>query len=164
MIRFSNGTPQALWYSQHAGGEAFTYEATEKQGKRPVAYSAKGTHAVYAIAGSVPPHPYTNTHSLVLYSMLTSQRPRPHNPPPQPPRRLCSRSHRPGHPLGSDTQRIRIRLRPRDADVHAVRQPRQPHASQLALLQRPVGRPRAPRRTGDLWRGQVRGWAEWAQV
>jgi hypothetical protein len=49
--RFSKGVPQALWYSQHAGGEAFTYGATEKQGQRPVAYSGKGTHAVYAIPG-----------------------------------------------------------------------------------------------------------------
>lgn len=51
MIRFSNGSPQAIWYSQHAGGQAFTYDATEKQGKRPYAYSAKGTHAVYVMAG-----------------------------------------------------------------------------------------------------------------
>ncbi|KAL3471282.1 hypothetical protein BJX99DRAFT_250541 [Aspergillus californicus] len=51
MIRFQNGTPQAIWYSQHARGQAFTYQATEKDGKRPIAYSGKGTHAVYAIAG-----------------------------------------------------------------------------------------------------------------
>ncbi|PYI14886.1 hypothetical protein BO99DRAFT_369416 [Aspergillus violaceofuscus CBS 115571] len=52
MIRFEKGVPRSLWYSQHAGGQAFTYEATEKKGKRPIAYSANGTHAVYAIAGS----------------------------------------------------------------------------------------------------------------
>jgi hypothetical protein len=51
MIRFLNGIPQALWFSQHASGEAFTYDATEKNGQRPVVYSAKGTHAVYAIPG-----------------------------------------------------------------------------------------------------------------
>lgn len=55
MIRFDNGVPQALWYSQHAGGEAFTYDATEKQGKRPIAYSANGSHAVYAVPGYVRP-------------------------------------------------------------------------------------------------------------
>ena len=54
MIRFQNGEPQALWYSQHSGGQAFTYGALEKQGKRPYAYSANGTHAVYSIAGFVP--------------------------------------------------------------------------------------------------------------
>ena len=51
MIRFKNGVPQAIWYSQHAYGEAFTYDAVEKQGVRPVAYSAKGSHANYATSG-----------------------------------------------------------------------------------------------------------------
>ncbi|KAL4892901.1 hypothetical protein BDV59DRAFT_202262 [Aspergillus ambiguus] len=56
MIRFSEGVPQTVWYSEHARGLAVTYAATEKQGKRPVAYAANGTHAVYAVAGS---HDYT---------------------------------------------------------------------------------------------------------
>ncbi|KAH8690490.1 hypothetical protein BGW36DRAFT_439623 [Talaromyces proteolyticus] len=51
MVRFENGEPQALWYSQHASGEAFTYNATLKINGRPVAYSGRGTHANYAIAG-----------------------------------------------------------------------------------------------------------------
>ncbi|KAL2219209.1 hypothetical protein M432DRAFT_338204 [Thermoascus aurantiacus ATCC 26904] len=59
MIRFSNGVPQAIWYSQHSGGQAFTYSATEKQGQRPYGYSGKGTHAVYAIAGD---HDHTIPH------------------------------------------------------------------------------------------------------
>ncbi|KAK6495996.1 hypothetical protein TWF481_002025 [Arthrobotrys musiformis] len=42
MVRFQNGVPSALWYSQHADGQAFTYEAVEKLGKRPIGYSAKG--------------------------------------------------------------------------------------------------------------------------
>lgn len=53
MIRFANGTPQALWFSQHASGQAFTYNALEKKGKRPYAYSGNGTHANYAVKGSV---------------------------------------------------------------------------------------------------------------
>ncbi|KAL8892898.1 MAG: hypothetical protein Q9215_000262 [Flavoplaca cf. flavocitrina] len=56
MIRFKNGVPQAIWYSQHSYGQAFTYAATEKQGQRPVAYSAKHTHANYATTGT---HDYT---------------------------------------------------------------------------------------------------------
>lgn len=53
MIRFANGTPQAIWFSQHASGQAFTYNALEKKGKRPYSYSGNGTHANYAVKGSV---------------------------------------------------------------------------------------------------------------
>lgn len=34
MIRFSNGVPQAVWYSQHNNGEAFKYDVTLKSGIR----------------------------------------------------------------------------------------------------------------------------------
>jgi hypothetical protein len=30
MVRFVNGTPSAMWFSQHSNGEAFTYQAVEK--------------------------------------------------------------------------------------------------------------------------------------
>ena len=30
MVRFKNGVPQAVWYSQHQNGEAFTYAAVDK--------------------------------------------------------------------------------------------------------------------------------------
>lgn len=51
MIRFENRLPAAIWYSQHGGGQAFAYDAVEKIGKRPVSYSARGSHANYAVAG-----------------------------------------------------------------------------------------------------------------
>ncbi|OQE09263.1 hypothetical protein PENVUL_c007G02553 [Penicillium vulpinum] len=35
MIRFVNDEPKAIWFSQHASGQAFTYNALEKRGKRP---------------------------------------------------------------------------------------------------------------------------------
>jgi hypothetical protein len=55
MVRFRNGTPEAVYISEHGAGDAYAYHAIEKYGKRPVVYSATGTHAVYATPGS---HPY----------------------------------------------------------------------------------------------------------
>lgn len=52
MIRFQNGLPSQVWYSQHGFGEAFTYECLEKQGLRPVTYSGNGSHANYATTGT----------------------------------------------------------------------------------------------------------------
>lgn len=56
MIRFPDATspPEAIWYSQHANGQAFRYSVVEKDtdGVRPVAYVAKGSHANYAIPGT----------------------------------------------------------------------------------------------------------------
>ena len=51
MVRFLDGQPKAVWLSQHSFGEAISYEAVEKKGKRPVVYSANGSHANYPIAG-----------------------------------------------------------------------------------------------------------------
>jgi hypothetical protein len=53
MVRFSNGAPQSVWYSQHANGQAFKYTTvSKKDGDRPIAYSAQGSHANYAIPGN----------------------------------------------------------------------------------------------------------------
>ncbi|KAF1925829.1 uncharacterized protein M421DRAFT_423389 [Didymella exigua CBS 183.55] len=54
-VRFHNGVPKAVFFSEHAFGEAYTWDAVEKIGKRPVGFSATGTHAMYATAGV---HPY----------------------------------------------------------------------------------------------------------
>ncbi|KAF3004099.1 hypothetical protein E8E13_003774 [Curvularia kusanoi] len=56
MLRFASANlpPEAMWYSQHANGQAFRYSSVEKDtdGIRPVAYVAKGSHANYAIPGA----------------------------------------------------------------------------------------------------------------
>ncbi|KAK4609399.1 Putative vacuolar protein sorting-associated protein TDA6 [Fulvia fulva] len=54
MVRFVAGVPQAIWYSQHSRGQAFTYQATKKgaDGVRPLVYVANGTHANYATDGN----------------------------------------------------------------------------------------------------------------
>ena len=51
MMRFRNGSPEAVFFSEHSWGEAYSYAATEKHGKRPVGYSASGTHAMYGTPG-----------------------------------------------------------------------------------------------------------------
>ncbi|RKF55861.1 putative vacuolar protein sorting-associated protein TDA6 [Golovinomyces cichoracearum] len=45
MIRFINGTPTAIWFSQHGFGAAYTYGAVQKIGIRPAVFSARGSHS-----------------------------------------------------------------------------------------------------------------------
>ncbi|KAJ9504146.1 hypothetical protein H2202_000202 [Exophiala xenobiotica] len=55
MIRFKDGVPYGIWFSQHGSGEVCLWEDTaclSKQGDRPVVYSARGSHANYPSAGS----------------------------------------------------------------------------------------------------------------
>lgn len=54
-IRFHHGEPKAVFFSEHNFGSVYSYDAVEKIGKRPVIYSAVGTHAMYATSGL---HPY----------------------------------------------------------------------------------------------------------
>lgn len=49
MVRFVNGVPSVVSYSEHSGGSAYTYAAVQKIGVRPVSYTAIGTHANYAV-------------------------------------------------------------------------------------------------------------------
>ncbi|KAF2268409.1 hypothetical protein CC78DRAFT_367649 [Lojkania enalia] len=55
VVRFHHGEPKAVFFSEHSFGEAYTFDAIEKIGNRPVGYSATGTHAMYATPGT---HPY----------------------------------------------------------------------------------------------------------
>jgi hypothetical protein len=51
MVRFVNGQPSVVYYSQHTGGSAYQYSAVQKNGVRPVSYAATGSHANYPTAG-----------------------------------------------------------------------------------------------------------------
>ncbi|ODQ63463.1 hypothetical protein NADFUDRAFT_53132 [Nadsonia fulvescens var. elongata DSM 6958] len=54
LVRFHNGVPQIVWMSAHGGGSAYHFDAMEKSAsdqKRPVLFSARGTHANYAAVG-----------------------------------------------------------------------------------------------------------------
>ncbi|TRM69357.1 hypothetical protein BD626DRAFT_473774 [Schizophyllum amplum] len=52
MVRFVDGKPTHVYLSSHNSGFAYTYDAIQKQGARPVVYVATGTHANYATAGA----------------------------------------------------------------------------------------------------------------
>lgn len=74
LVRFYNGEPVIVWMSAHGGGGAYFYDYMEKEslnstgiaignGKQPVIFSARGTHANY---------PSTGQHSHDLpYSILS---------------------------------------------------------------------------------------------
>ena len=49
MVRFINGIPDTVYYSEHSSGSAYKYSAVDKIGDRPVSYIAIGTHANYAV-------------------------------------------------------------------------------------------------------------------
>ena len=66
MIRFQNGIPSQVWFSQHGFGEAFTYDCLEKQGVRPVVYSGNGSHANYAVKGTHD-HTYVSHGPILPY-------------------------------------------------------------------------------------------------
>jgi hypothetical protein len=68
MIRFQNGMPMAIWYSQHSYGAAYTFECVEKVGSRPVVFSARGSHANYAISGG------HDMHNFGMFSSKESRR------------------------------------------------------------------------------------------
>ncbi|KAH9471177.1 hypothetical protein MJO28_002977 [Puccinia striiformis f. sp. tritici] len=53
MMRFENGKPQAVHLSAHADGHSYTYECLEKiDHKRPLIFSALGSHALYCKPGT----------------------------------------------------------------------------------------------------------------
>lgn len=66
MIRFLNGEPQSIWYSQHEYGRAFSFSSVTKAGIRPIVYSAKGSHANYASAGGHDLHAQGTVHLYIL--------------------------------------------------------------------------------------------------
>ncbi|KAH8809293.1 hypothetical protein F5884DRAFT_753778 [Xylogone sp. PMI_703] len=71
-IRFQDGKPISVWYSQHNSGQAFSYDALSKNGVRPIVYSAVGSHANYAVPGThamvqpIPGGPIMNISSITL--------------------------------------------------------------------------------------------------
>lgn len=53
VVRFRHGLPDSVYLSRHSSGNLYAYRSIEKEGKRPVLYAGRGTHALYAVAGYV---------------------------------------------------------------------------------------------------------------
>lgn len=51
LVRFRDGKPYGVFFSEHFFGSAYDWEAVEKIGQRPVTYSATGSHAMYPNPG-----------------------------------------------------------------------------------------------------------------
>lgn len=51
LVRFKDGAPHQIFFSEHFFGEAYTWPAIEKLAGRPVGYSGVGTHAMYGTPG-----------------------------------------------------------------------------------------------------------------
>ncbi|KAI5457680.1 hypothetical protein BGZ63DRAFT_393472 [Mariannaea sp. PMI_226] len=54
MVRFHNGTPVGIYYSQHMDGAAYNWDdskLSKTDDGRPIVYSARGSHANYATPG-----------------------------------------------------------------------------------------------------------------
>jgi len=71
MVRFKHGKPKAVWFSQHEYGEAFSYKTVQKVGKRPLGFSARGSHANYAEAGKHDLHDQSMSSSTLAFDPLT---------------------------------------------------------------------------------------------
>ena len=56
MVRFQDGVPRGIYFSEHEGGQAYAWQAVEKSSDgRPIIYSAVGSHAMYPMPSD---HPY----------------------------------------------------------------------------------------------------------
>lgn len=124
-IRFLNGKPQSIWYSQHNYGRAYTFSAVQKSANnRPIAYSARGSHANYADPDSHDLHDLSmsplnfffsarNLLSTPFQSLIPLPRPR-HSLP----RRL--RLHLPRSLVGSYPLSLFLRLLCRNQRVRSA--------------------------------------------
>lgn len=144
-IRFIHGVPKAMFFSQHASGAAYTWDAVEKIDKRV------SCHSQYQSPPPLPHHAHAwfptiiaNKHSpQTARRLLRKGLPRnlPHPGPPQihPPLGPPLRRDRPRAPLGPRPQPAVLHVRPRAGPSAQLRaEPK--GARGLVLLHGPLGR------------------------
>lgn len=137
MIRFKDGKPQHIWYSQHAFGQAFTYEVVHKTGLRPWSFSANGSHANYATEGkhdhTIPSFEMPGGNGVLVDHCEKVNMDNKHGYSHFD---RCRLTERPGTDLGSDRECLLLHLQCHDQDVLSLRQP---DSGRMAQLQRSMG-------------------------
>lgn len=129
LVRFHNGKPKALFFSAHSAGEAYSYEAVEKIGRR---------------VSSITTISYIRkTLTKTARHLLRNGNPRhvrhPRSPLLRPPLGSVARPNRSRPPLGPPPQRPHLHLLPNKR--HPPRLDRQPLCThRMVLLRRPLGR------------------------
>ncbi|KAH9231839.1 hypothetical protein K456DRAFT_1895974 [Colletotrichum gloeosporioides 23] len=68
MVRFRDGKPTGIYFSQHVDGAAYDWDDStiSKIDERPVVYSARGSHANYASPGQITKHLRLQVHNAAL--------------------------------------------------------------------------------------------------
>ena len=132
VVRFEHGLPIQVFFSEHYFGEAYSYAAVEKIGKR-VSHSSRPERP-----SATPP---ANTSPARRFLCHRNPRHVRHlgRAPLHPALGTPARRHRPRPPLGPHAQHtlLHLRLPPQH---HALLHPRPLRADLLARLLRPLGR------------------------
>lgn len=126
-VRFQNGVPKAVFFSEHSFGEAYTWDAIEKSGKR-----VRSTFLTRVLV-------LTTTACRVLCDRHACHVCNIWYPPLRPPRRHPPRRHRPRPALGPHAQHVLIHVRLPTRRSQKL-QPDALSAHRLLLLPRPLGR------------------------
>lgn len=122
MIRFVDGKPSELWYSQHSGGQAFEYDALEKYaGGLRVSLpclSASACHVVHVLTTQTTARRLQR--KWLPRSLRNQRHPRLRNPKHQLTRRPHQRPHGERAALGPHPISVLLLLRQRHQSLHSL--------------------------------------------
>ncbi|KAI8938641.1 hypothetical protein NX059_004511 [Plenodomus lindquistii] len=129
-VRFHNGKPKAVFFSEHSFGEAYTWDAVEKSGKRVSLGFTKADRMCVLTTTSAHRFLRNRHPRYVRHARLT---------PVRPARRHSTRRHRPRPSLGPRAKHVLVHLRlPLRYSAFIKSQPRRSRL--VVLLCRPLGR------------------------
>lgn len=139
MIRFANGVPQSIWYSQHANGSAYAFSAVLKDdsGKRVRTHRTRIIVAIHKLTSYLA---HRLRSQRFARPVRHARNTRPHHPQHQP--------HNLPPPRGRGRQRPTIRPGALGVLLHVrsfvpeilIDRANGRRAQGMAILQRPLGR------------------------